>query len=93
MNDPAVLLSRTCPTGRHPGAVVAYYIGFVAKRLMVPWPPQYLCGCVDPRKGRNAGTCFETCGGDAGFTVPHSRDCPLIEPYPIADRAMTWLDY
>jgi hypothetical protein len=90
MSDAAVLLSKTCPTGQHVGSVAAYYTGFLRNQLVVPWPPRYLCGCVKPTTKR---TCYETCGGDAGFSVPHRDNCPLREPERVAARARTWLDY
>jgi hypothetical protein len=49
---PAVLLQERCPTGKHPGAVVAEYKGMFGRELSVPWPPLYVCGCEDPRAGR-----------------------------------------
>jgi hypothetical protein len=52
MTTHAVLLYDKCPTGIHVGSVAAYYTGFNRDRLVVPWPPEYLCRCEDPRAGR-----------------------------------------
>lgn len=49
----AVLLSDKCPTGQHVGSVVADRMGLYHDgQVVVPWPPQYLCGCEDPRDSR-----------------------------------------
>ncbi len=48
--DAAVLLSAACPTGQHVGSVIATLQP--SGKVVVPWPPQYLCGCEDPRRER-----------------------------------------